>query len=88
MNWYAKDQFLITYLLVEAYQHLWLLVRDDVRQRFTCVASALADKNITIKKQVVYAAKSEGMDLDTTVYGIADGAHNVIQIKSSIASNS
>lgn len=89
----AKDQEKrsLEVLISKAYNPENLVKIDKHHARLnkrTCVGSALADKNITIKKQVVYAAKSEGMDLDTTVYGIADGAHNVIQIKSSIASNS
>jgi len=33
----VKLLYLATYLLVQAYQHLWLVVSDDVYQRFTYV---------------------------------------------------
>ena len=42
----------------------------------TCVASALADHGETIKKQLIYAALSEGMTDKTVVYALSDGAKN------------
>ena len=42
----------------------------------TCVASALADHGETIKKQLIYAALSEGMTKETVVYALSDGAKN------------
>ena len=42
----------------------------------TCVASALSDHGETIKKQLIYAALSEGMTNETIVYALSDGAKN------------
>jgi hypothetical protein len=42
----------------------------------TCVASALSDHGETIKKQLIYAALSEGMTDKTVVYALSDGAKN------------
>ena len=42
----------------------------------TCVASALSDHGETIKKQLIYAALSEGMTNKTIVYALSDGAKN------------
>ncbi len=33
----SKHLYLATYLLAQAYQHLWLVRSDDVYQRFTSV---------------------------------------------------
>lgn len=42
----------------------------------TCVASGLSDKAATIKKQIIYGAKSEGMTDKSIVYALSDGAKN------------
>ncbi len=44
--------------------------------RNTCIASAKSDNLQTMKKQVLYAAKKEGLTSDTLVYLIADGGKN------------
>ncbi len=42
----------------------------------TCIASAKSDRLQTMKKQVLYAARQEGLTNDTLVYLLADGAKN------------
>jgi len=45
-------------------------------KKSTCVASGLSDRAATIKKQVIYGAKSEGMTNKSIVYALSDGAKN------------
>lgn len=61
------------------YQPEHLIKMSNGRKKLTlntCVASAKSDGSKTMKKQVLYAAKKEGLTSDTTVYLIADGAKN------------
>ena len=45
-------------------------------KKSTCVASGLSDRGATIKKQIVYGAKCEGMTKESVIYALSDGAKN------------
>lgn len=76
-----KEKDLRSYevLVAKCYNLLNRVEKDQYHTELlksTCVASALSDRGETIKKQLIYAALSEGMTKETIVYALSDGAKN------------
>jgi acid stress-induced BolA-like protein IbaG/YrbA len=77
----SKDKDLRSYevLVAKCYNLENQVERDQHHTELlksTCIASALSDQGETIKKQLIYAALSEGMTKETIVYALSDGAKN------------